>query len=88
MACPVSVQERLRGWRCRGCSFGGRPHANSRVLLTRGRTGHSSGRGDVLSPRVSTASGMALQWLGWPHRADGDDGDAPDVRAWPRASAE
>jgi hypothetical protein len=88
MAWPVSVEERLRGWRCRRCSFGGRPHANSRVPLTRGRTGHSSGRGDVLLPRVSTASGMALQWLGWQHRADGDGGDAPDVTAWPRASTE
>jgi hypothetical protein len=49
---------------------------------------HSSGCGDVLSPRVSTAPGMALQWLGWPHRADGDGGVAPDVTAWPRAGAE
>jgi hypothetical protein len=88
MACPVSVQERLRGWRCRGCPFSGRPRADSRVPLTRGCTGHNSGCGDFLSPRVSTASGMALQWLGWPHRADGDGGDAADVTAWPRASAE
>jgi hypothetical protein len=64
MACPVFVQERLQGWRCRGFPFGGRPRADSRVPLVRGRTGHNSGRGDVLSPRVSTASGMALQWLG------------------------
>jgi hypothetical protein len=88
MACPVSVQERLRGWRCRGCPFSGRPRADSRVPLTRGCIGHNSGCGDFLSPRVSTASGMALQWLGWPHRADGDGGDAADVTAWPRASAE
>jgi hypothetical protein len=32
--------------------------------------------------------GMAPWWRGWPHRADGDGGDAPDVMAWPRASAE
>jgi hypothetical protein len=32
--------------------------------------------------------GMAPWWRGWPHRADGDGGDAPDVTAWPLASAE
>jgi hypothetical protein len=74
MACPVSVQERLRGWRCRGRSFGGRPPVDSRVPLTEGGTRHSSGRGDVPSPRVSTTPGMALQWLGWSHRANGDGG--------------
>jgi hypothetical protein len=57
MACPVSAQERLRGWRCRGRPFGGRPRADLRVPLTGGRMGHNSGRDDVLSPRVSTASG-------------------------------
>jgi hypothetical protein len=88
MACPVSVQERLRGWRCRSLPFGVRPRADSRVSLTRARTGHNSGCSDVLSPRVPTASGMALQWLGWPHRADGDGGGVPDVTAWPCASAE
>jgi hypothetical protein len=88
MVCPVSVQERLRGWRCRGRPFGVRPHADSRVPLTRGRTGHSGGCGDVLSPRFPTESGMALQWLGWPHTADGDGGGVPDVTTWPRASAE
>jgi hypothetical protein len=72
MACPVSVQERLRGWRRRGRPFGGRLRAGSRVPLTGGRTGHSSERGDVLSPRTSTASGMALQCPGW--RRDGGDG--------------
>jgi hypothetical protein len=30
---------------------------------------------------------MASWWWGWPHRANGDGGDAPDVAAWPRASA-
>jgi hypothetical protein len=31
---------------------------------------------------------MVLQWLGWPHRADGDGGGVPDVTTWPWASAE
>jgi hypothetical protein len=88
MACPVSVQERLRGWWCRGRPFGGRPHADSRVPLTGGRTRHSSERGGVLSPHAPTTSVMAMQCPGWSRRADGDDGDAPDVTAWPCASAE
>jgi hypothetical protein len=70
IAWPVSVQERLRGWRCRGRPFGGRPRADSRVPLMGGRTGHNSGSGDVPSPRASTA-GMALQCPGW--RCDGGD---------------
>jgi hypothetical protein len=72
MACPVSVQERLRGWRRRILPFGRRPCADSRVQLTEGRTGHSSGRVGILSPRAPTASGMALQCPGW--RRDGGDG--------------
>jgi hypothetical protein len=72
MACPVSVQERLRGWRCRGCLFGGRPHADSSVLLMGGRTRHNSGCGDVPSPRASIASGMVMQCPGWCR--DGGDG--------------
>jgi hypothetical protein len=72
MACPISVQERLRGWRHRGRSFGGRPHADSRVLLTGGRTRRSSERGDVPSPRASTASGMVTQCPEWCR--DGGDG--------------
>jgi hypothetical protein len=88
MVCPVSVQERLRGWRRRSCPFGGCPRADSRVSVTRGRTRHNSGRGDVPSPRASTVLGMAMQWLGWPNKADGDGGDAPDITAWPRASVE
>jgi hypothetical protein len=72
MMCLVSVHERLRGWRCRGRSFGGRPHIDSRVPLTGGRTRHSSRRGDVLSPHTSTASGMAMQCPGW--CLDGGDG--------------
>jgi hypothetical protein len=88
MACPVSIQERLRGWRCRGRPFGGRPRADSRVPLTGGRTRHISGRGGVPSSHTPTALGMMMQCSGWSHRADGDGGDAPDVTAWPRASAE
>jgi hypothetical protein len=72
MACPVSIQERLRGSWCRGRPFGGRSRADSRVPLMGGRTGHSSRRGDVLSPRVFTALGMVLQCPGW--RRDGGDG--------------
>jgi hypothetical protein len=72
MACHVSVQERLRGWLHRSLPFGRRPCADARVQLTGGRTGHSGGRGGVLSPRAPTASGMALQCLGC-HR-DGGDG--------------
>ena len=74
MACPVSVQERLRGWRRRSFPCGRRPYADSRVRLTGGRKGHSRGRGGVLSPRTPTASGMALQCPGW--RRDGGDGRA------------
>jgi hypothetical protein len=76
MACPVSAQERLRGWRCRGRSFGDRLHADSRVPLTGGRTRHSSGRGDVLSLRAPTASGMAMQCPGW-CRDGGNDCTGP-----------
>jgi hypothetical protein len=76
MACPVPVQERHRGWRCRGLSFGGRLHADSRVPLTGGRRAHSSWRGCVLSPRTSTAPGMAMQCLGW-CRDGGDDRTGP-----------
>jgi hypothetical protein len=51
MVCPVSVQEWLRGWRCRGRPFGRRPYIGSRVRLMGGRRAHSSWRGGVLSPR-------------------------------------
>jgi hypothetical protein len=37
MACPVSVQERLRGWRCRGRPFGRCRYMGSRMRLTGGR---------------------------------------------------
>jgi hypothetical protein len=72
MACPLSVQEWLRGWRRRSFPFGRRPYADSRVQLMGGRKGHSSRRGGVLSPRTPTTSGMALQCPGW--RRDGGDG--------------
>jgi hypothetical protein len=91
MSCPVSVQERLRGWRCRGRLFACRPYIGSRVRLTGGHGAHSSRRGGVLSPRPPTVLGMVMQcpgWCwgrqGWPHRTDGDGGDRsrwPDVTA-------
>jgi hypothetical protein len=64
MACPVSVQERLQGWRCKSFPFGRHACVISRVGLTEGRRLHSGGRGGVLSPRTPTASGMALQCPG------------------------
>jgi hypothetical protein len=89
MACPVSVQERLRGWRCRDRLFGRRPYMDSRVWLTGGHGAHSSRCGGVLSPRAPTVLGMVMQcrgWCwgrrGWSHRTDGDGGDRsrrPDV---------
>jgi hypothetical protein len=54
MVCPVSVQERLRGLRCRGYPFGCCPYIGLRVWLTGGRRAHSSRRGGVLSPRPPT----------------------------------
>jgi hypothetical protein len=72
MACPVSVLERLRGWRRRGRPFSRRSRAGSRGQLTRGHTRHSSGRGGVSSPRTPIVSGMALQCPGW--RRDGGGG--------------
>jgi hypothetical protein len=72
MARPVRVQERLRGWRCRGRLFDGRSREDSRAPLTWGCTRHSSRRGGVLSSHASTASGMLVQWPGW--RCDGGDG--------------
>jgi hypothetical protein len=65
MACPVSVQEQLRGWRRRGFSLGRRLGAGSRVRLTRGRRAHSSRRGGVSSLRTPTAQGMAIKCPGW-----------------------
>jgi hypothetical protein len=57
----VPVQERLRGWWRRGCLSGCCPRASSRVPLTGGHTRHIGRRGDVPSPCVLIASGMALQ---------------------------
>jgi hypothetical protein len=74
MVCLVSAKEQLLGWWCRNLPFGRCPYADSRVQLTGGRRAHSSRRGGVLSPRTTTASGMALQCLGW--RRDGGDGRA------------
>jgi hypothetical protein len=65
VACLVSVQEQFQGWRYGSFPFGRRPYADSRVQLTGGRKAHNSRRGGVLSPRTPTASGMALQYLGW-----------------------
>jgi hypothetical protein len=89
VACPVSIQERLRGWRCRSRLFGCRPYIGSRVRLTGGRWAHNSRRGGVLSPHPPTLLVMVMpcpRWRwgrrGWPHRADGDGSDRsrrPDV---------
>jgi hypothetical protein len=91
MAPPVSVHERLRGWRRRGHPFGHCQYVGSRVRLTGGRRAHSSRRGGVLSPRPPTVQEMVMQcpgWCwgrrGWSHRADGDGSDRsrrPDVTA-------
>jgi hypothetical protein len=72
MACPVRIQERLRGWRCGGPLFRDRPCEDLSVPLTRGCTRHNGWRGGVLSPHASTASGTMVQWSGWRH--DGGDG--------------
>jgi hypothetical protein len=72
VACPVSVQEQLRGWRCGSFFPGHRSYADSRVWLTGGRKAHSSRRGGFLSPCTSTASRVGLQCPGW--RRGGRDG--------------
>jgi hypothetical protein len=59
----VPAQERLRGWLCGDFPFGRRLYA---------------GRGGVLSSRVPTTSGMALQCPGWLH-SGGDDRTGPKV---------
>jgi hypothetical protein len=64
--------------------FGGRPHAVSRVQLTGGRMRHSCVRGGVSSSRTPTASGMALQCLGWGH--DGGGGCTGPMATEGRAS--
>jgi hypothetical protein len=78
MACLVLAHERLRGWLYGNVPFGLHPYADSRVRLTDGRMVHNCGRGDVLSSRVPTASGMASQGPGWLH-SDGDGCTGPEV---------
>jgi hypothetical protein len=72
VARPVVVQERLRGWWCRGRLSGCRPRAGSRVPSTGVRTRHSGRHGDVLSPCAPTVSGMSSQCPAW--RCSGGDG--------------
>jgi hypothetical protein len=50
-----------------------------------GRKVHSSGRGGVLSSRVPTASGMALQCPGWLH-SGGDGCTGPEVTGETRSA--
>jgi hypothetical protein len=91
VARPVLVQKQLRGWWRSGWLFGRRPWAGSRVPSTGGPYAaqwrswrrpvpvHSNSIGDVV-----TVPGVALQWRGWPHRADSDGEDhsrRPDVTA-------
>jgi hypothetical protein len=72
VARPVLVQERLRGWRRSGWSSD-RHRGPDRGCRQRGaRTRHSGDRGDVLSPRTPTASGMSSQCPVW--RCSGGDG--------------
>jgi hypothetical protein len=66
MACPVSVEERLRGW-CQGRPFGHCPYICLRVRLMGGHRAHNSWRGGVLSPRLHTV----LERPRWPHWTDG-----------------
>jgi hypothetical protein len=71
MACPVSVQERLRGWQCGSFFPGRRPYTDLTVRLTGGRKVHSSRRGGALSSHTPTALGVVLQCPGW-LRGSGD----------------
>jgi hypothetical protein len=85
MACPVFVQERLRGWRCGSFFPGRRSYTDSRVRLTGGRKVHSNGRGIVSSLQVPTVSGMALQCPGWWH-SGGDGRTGPEVTGETRSA--
>jgi hypothetical protein len=78
MACPASVQERLRGWQHGSFPLGRRPYADSRVQLTGGRKVYNNRRGGVLSPRTPTASRMVVQCSGW-RRGGGDGRIGPTV---------
>jgi hypothetical protein len=68
---PVLVQERLRGWWCRGWLSGRRPWADSRVPSTGVRMRHSGRHGDILSLCTPKALGMSLQYSAW-HCSGGD----------------
>jgi hypothetical protein len=57
MTRPVLVQERFRGWRRSGWSFGRRRGLIRGCRQWGARTWHSGSRGDVLSPCTPTASG-------------------------------
>jgi hypothetical protein len=72
VARPVLVQERLRGWWCRGWLSDRHPRAGSRASSTEVRTRYSGRHGDVPSPCVPTASGLSLQCPAW--RCSGGDG--------------
>jgi hypothetical protein len=62
VARPVLVQERLRGWWCRGWMSSCCPRAGSRGPSTGARTRYSGRHGDVLPPCAPTASGMLPQY--------------------------
>jgi hypothetical protein len=87
----VLVQEQLRGWWRSGWLSVRRPRTGSRVPSTGGPYAaqwrawrrpvpmRSNSIGDVVA-----VPGVALQWRGWPHRADSDGEDRsrrPDVTA-------
>jgi hypothetical protein len=78
VACPVSVQEWLRGWLCGDFPFGRRPYADSRVRLTGGCKAHNGRRGGVLSSHTLTTLGMVLQCSGW-RRGSGDGRTGPTM---------
>jgi hypothetical protein len=89
VASPVLVLERLRGWWCRGCSSGRRPWAllegtvDGRPYEAQWRVWRRPVPVRLNSVRdVVAVPGVALQWRGWPHRADSDGEDLsrqPDV---------
>jgi hypothetical protein len=68
----VLIQERLRGWWCRGWLSGRRPQAGSRASSTEVRTRYSGSHGDVPSPCIPTALEMSSQCPAW--RCSGGDG--------------
>jgi hypothetical protein len=72
VACPVLVQERLRGWRRSGWSSGRRPWADSKVPSTGGLYAPQWRSRRVLSPCTPTSSGMSSQCPAW--RCSGGDG--------------